>query len=169
MKDHMITILKKSLFLLVLAVVVALVVNRFSPVGIALIGHWDKDVGATSANANKEVHDSLFEIDDIELAKSAYDGGTVLFVDARSIDAYDEGHIKGAVSLPVEEFDAMVESFLDLYPADQFIITYCSGRNCEDSHILAQMLIDIGYESVSIMIDGFPGWKENGFPIEKYG
>ena len=162
----MIPILKQALLLLVLAISIALVVNQFSPVGIALIGQWDQDKGVISAHAKDEIHDSRLVIDNIKIAKLSYDGGKTLFVDARSNDDYNEGHIKGAISLPVGEFDERVGNLLDNYSPDQSIITYCSGRTCEDSHRLAQMLIDLGYESVSIMIDGFPGWKENGYPVE---
>ena len=162
----MITIFKNALFLFVLAVVVALVANRFSPMSIALIGQWDQDEGVISANAKDEFHDNFVEIDNIEIAKSIYDDEKVYFVDARSSDAYRAGHVKGAVSLPVGEFDAMVENFLNRHPPERPIITYCSGRTCEDSHRLAQMLFNFGYENVSIMIDGFPGWKENGYPVE---
>ena len=162
----MIPILKQALLLLVLAVSIALVVNQFSPVGIALIGQWDQDKGVISAHAKDEIHDSRLVIDNIKIAKLSYDGGKSLFVDARSIDDYNEGHIKGAISLPVGEFDERVGNLLDHYSPDQSIITYCSGRTCEDSHRLAQMLIDLGYENVSIMIDGYPGWKENGYPVE---
>jgi len=162
----MIPILKQALLLLVLAISIALVVNQFSPVGIALIGQWDQDKGVISAHAKDEIHDSRLVIDNIKIAKLSYDGGKTLFVDARSNDDYNEGHIKGAISLPVGEFDERVGNLLDDYSPDQSIITYCSGRTCEDSHRLAQMLIDLGYENVSIMIDGFPGWKENGYPVE---
>ena len=162
----MIPILKQALLLLVLAISIALVVNQFSPVGIALIGQWDQDKEVISAHAKDEIHDSRLVIDNIKIAKLSYDGGKTLFVDARSNDDYNEGHIKGAITLPVGEFDERVGNLLDNYSPDQSIITYCSGRTCEDSHRLAQMLIDLGYESVSIMIDGFPGWKENGYPVE---
>lgn len=162
----MIPILKQALLLLVLAISIALVVNQFSPVGIALIGQWDQDKGVISAHAKDEIHDSRLVIDNIKIAKLSYDGGKTLFVDARSNDDYNEGHIKGAITLPVGEFDERVGNLLDDYSPDQSIITYCSGRTCEDSHRLAQMLIDLGYENVSIMIDGFPGWKENGYPVE---
>ena len=162
----MIPILKQALLLLVLAISIALVVNQFSPGGIALIGQWDQDKGVISAHAKDEIHDSRLVIDNIKIAKLSYDGGKTLFVDARSNDDYNEGHIKGAITLPVGEFDERVGNLLDNYSPDQSIITYCSGRTCEDSHRLAQMLIDLGYENVSIMIDGFPGWKENGYPVE---
>ena len=100
----MIPILKQALLLLVLAISIALVVNQLSPVGIALIGQWDQDKGVISAHAKDEIHDSRLEIDNIKIAKLSYDGGKALFVDARSNDDYNEGHIKGAISLPVGEF-----------------------------------------------------------------
>ena len=159
-------ILKKVLLLLLLAVVAALVTNRFSPVGIAVIGHWDQTNGPSAAETIEASPDQLFEIDDIDIAKLIYDGGKAVFVDARSSSSYKEGHIKGAVSLPISEFDDMIEDLSNRYPLDKHIITYCSGRSCEDSHRLAQVLMEFGYESVSIMIDGFPIWNESGFPIE---
>ena len=92
-----------------------------------------------------------------------HDDGKAQFVDARANDAFIEGHIKEAISLPVGKFDIMIEHFLNRYLPEQPIVTYCSGRTCEDSHRLAQLLIEFGYEKVSIMIDGFPGWREYGY------
>ena len=95
-----------------------------------------------------------------------WDKGDALFVDARSQNDYDNGHIPGAVSLPVGQFEEQIESFLNRYPAEQHIVTYCSGRTCEDSHDLAQSLSDVGFTNVRIFIDGFPGWEAEGYPIE---
>ncbi len=162
----MITIFKRATLLIVFAVSAALLVNHFSPVGIALIGQWDLDKGIVSANNKDFVHYGLVEIDNIEIAKLIHDDGKAQFIDARANDAFIEGHIKGAISLPVGKFDIMIEHFLNRYLPEQPIVTYCSGRTCEDSHRLAQLLIEFGYEKVSIMIDGFPGWRENGYPVE---
>jgi rhodanese-related sulfurtransferase len=159
-------IIKKTLFLLLLAAIAALVTNHFSPVGIELIGQWDQGKSVINADTKDGSPDHHPDIDDVDMAKLIYDGGKAVFMDARSSDSYGKGHIKGAVSLPVEEFDSMTEFLLNHYPTDKHIITYCSGRSCEDSHRLAQMLFDFGYESVSIMIDGFPVWEESGFPVE---
>ena len=57
-------------------------------------------------------------------------------------------------------------SFLKRYPLDQPIVTYCSGRTCEDSHILARLLSEAGYTSVRIFIDGLAGWQAEGSPVE---
>ena len=106
------------------------------------------------------------EIGDVALAKKLYDSQKFIFVDARSRDDYDEGHIKGAVSLPVGQFDEKIEMFLEQYPPEKAIITYCSGRTCEDSHKLAQLLLAFGYTEINVFIDGYPGWKAEGYPIE---
>ncbi len=106
------------------------------------------------------------EIGDVTLARKLYDSGKFVFVDARSRDDYEEGHIKGAVSLPVGEFDEKIDVFLEEYSSEKAIVTYCSGRTCEDSHRLAQLLLAFGYTEINVFIDGFPGWKAEGYPIE---
>jgi len=154
------------ILLLTVAVLLALVTNAFSPAGIPWFGQWDESKGVVRANPKDNLNNLGYEIDNVELAKEIYDGGGAVFIDARDADAFEEGHIKGAVSLPMEAFDVQIERILERYTLDQKIITYCSGRACEDSHHLAQLLTEFGYENVSVMIDGFPGWKEKGFPVE---
>ncbi len=149
-----------------LSIMVAFGVNYFSPNGIALVGQWDTSLGVVTAmEKNDFVMDEL-EIDDITHAKTLYDTGNVLFVDARSIADYHDGHIKGAVPLPVGQYDDKIDAFLELHDLDIPIVTYCSGRTCEDSHYLAQLLMERGYMNISVMIDGFPGWEAEGFPID---
>ena len=46
----------------------------------------------------------------------------VVFVDVRSVQEYNEGHIQGAVSLPLPELPAR---FAEL-PRDAALITYCT-------------------------------------------
>jgi len=87
-------------------------------------------------------------------------------VDARSPEDYEAGHIQGSVSLPVGRFEEEIEAFLERYPPEASIITYCSGRTCLDSHHLAEFLLDFGYDKVTVFIDGFPGWEAEGHPIE---
>ena len=157
---------KEIIILLAVAVALALLVNFFSPRGIALVGQWDTSEGVITANPQINEEEQLHEIDSVARAKEIFDQGNVLFVDARSQDNYEDGHIPGAVSLPVGQFDDQIESFLDQYAPDQPIVTYCSGRTCEDSHDLAGFLMDAGFMDVQIFIDGFPGWEAEGYPIE---
>lgn len=152
--------------ILFIAVFMALLVNSFSPVGIPLIGQWDESIGTVLANPNDEMAAPGLEIDTIEIAKQIFDQGDTLFVDARSKTDFLEGHVAGAVSLPVNEFEVKIETFFNQYGPDQAMVIYCAGRSCQDSHHLAQKLMEFGYANISIMIDGFPGWKAKGYPIE---
>ena len=148
------------------SIIAALAVNYFSPAGIALVGQWDTAKGVITANENNDIVLNDLEIGDVTLAKKLYDSQNFVFVDARSRDDYDEGHIKGAVSLPVGQFDEKIGAFLDQYSPEIAIVTYCSGRTCEDSHKLAQLLLAIGYTQIHVFADGFPGWIAEGHPIE---
>jgi rhodanese-related sulfurtransferase len=151
---------------LALAAATAFCVNHVSPNGIAFVGEWDPSRGVINARAKNSAVFHEFEIDAPETAKKIYDSGTAVFVDARAGSFFDEGHIKGAVSLPLGESGILMEHFKNKYPPDTSIITYCSGRECDDSHQLAQILLENGYNNVSIFIDGYPAWMAKGYPVE---
>ena len=158
--------IKEIVILVGVAVGLAFGVNTLSPRGIALVGQWDTATGAISARVPVEDEYRVAEIDWLPDAKKIFDSGEALFVDARTKADYESGHIPGAVSLPVDQFDHRIESFLNRTPHDQPIIIYCSGRTCEDSHNLALLLTDSGFSDVRVLIDGFPGWEAEGYPIE---
>jgi rhodanese-related sulfurtransferase len=158
--------LKEVSLLVAVSLAAALISNYLSPVGIALVGQWDETRGVVTAMQKDNEVMQEFEIDDPVHAKALYDTGNVLFVDARPPDDYGEGHIKGSVSLPTMEFDRHIDTFMQLYDLDKPMVTYCSGRTCEDSHHLAQLLMERGYLNISVMIDGFSGWQAKGYPIE---
>ena len=158
--------IKEIIILVSVSVALALVVNTLSPKGIALVGQWDIAKGVITASPAGDAAGQPEEIDSVARAKDLFDKADVLFVDARSQNHYENGHIPGAVSLPVGQFEERIESFLNRYPPAQPIVTYCSGRTCEDSHDLAQFLSDVGFTNVRIFIDGFPGWEAEGYPIE---
>src|SRR5213594_2314439 len=86
-----------------------------------------------------------------------------LFLDARRSSVYAEGHIAGARSFPVWESDvdarvkALYEEGLDQRAP---VVVYCSGGNCEDSHMLAEKLYMVGFDNVLIYKDGFPDWQK---------
>ena len=159
-------LVKEITILLGIAVGLSLAVNFFSPVGIALVGRWDTSEGVITANAKNDVVMDELEIDDAKTARQIYDSGAALFVDARSRENYEDGHIPGAVSLPVGQFDEQIDSFLSKHAPEQPIVTYCSGRTCEDSHHLAQLLLETGFVNVRVFIDGLPGWEAEGYPVE---
>ena len=59
-----------------------------------------------------------------EEAKAAVDAGTAIIVDVRDAESYAEGHIAGAMSIPLDQFENDPAA-LDL-DEEQWIITYCT-------------------------------------------
>ncbi len=105
----------------------------------------------------------------IELAEAeAKWNDGVVFIDARNEEFYAmDGHISGALSLPVSDFDAglaRVES--ELFPEDQELVCYCGGRWCEDGAKLAGALIARGYTGALVYEGGWAEWSEAGLPAE---
>jgi rhodanese-related sulfurtransferase len=158
--------IKEIIILAGVSIILALVVNYLSPRGIALVGQWDTARGTITASPTEAAGGKLEEIYSVARVKEIFDRGDVLFVDARSRENYDNGHIPGAVSFPVGQFDEKIDTFITEHSPEQPIVTYCSGRTCEDSHHLARLLSGVGFNHVKILIDGFPGWKAEGYPIE---
>jgi len=93
-----------------------------------------------------------------------------LFLDARRTTVYGDGHIPGARSFPIWESDiadrvkAFYEEGLD---QNAPIVIYCSGGDCEDSHMLAEKLYMVGFNNLLVYKDGFPGWQKRGLPAVK--
>lgn len=148
------------------AVITAFTVNHLSSKGIALVGDWDTEKGVISAKSKDDVVVHEREIGEIQAAKTLYDRGGVVFLDARPAEAFTAGHIKGAISMPVREAEGMMEAFSKTHPSGTHFVTYCSGRECEDSHQLAELLTDFGYTKVQVFVDGFPAWEGKGYPVE---
>ena len=159
-------IFKEAIKLLGISIIVALLINVVSPKGIPFFANGIASRSDSSSNAENNGEDVIAEIDDVDAAKQIFDIGKTIFLDARTRDTYDEGHIKGAVSLPLGQFDDNIAEFISRHPLTTPIVTYCSGRNCKDSHELAQLLLAVGYRDIRIFVDGFPPWKQKGYPSE---
>jgi predicted sulfurtransferase len=55
-------------------------------------------------------------------AKKAFDNGSAIFIDTHPKAAYDADHIKGAINLTVQDFEAKYNTI----PKGKKIIAYCS-------------------------------------------
>lgn len=104
-------------------------------------------------------------------AKSIYDHGKDLtvWIDARTPDLYEEGHIPGAHLLDFYnqmEYLAEVEAIIaEKQPIA--LVVYCKGADCPDSHFLAESLFTMGYDNLFVYKGGWAEWyDEKGLPIE---
>lgn len=77
-------------------------------------------------------------------AKEIMDNEESIVLDVRTKDEYDQGHIEGAVLLPVDEISSKAEEVLKDKKAK--ILVYCRSGN--RSATAAKTLIKMGYENV---------------------
>ena len=89
--------------------------------------------------------------------------GKAVYVDVRSKETYDKGHIKGAISLPGSQLIARMNEI----PAGKMAITYCA---CVEEHTAAVAVVKLnraGNRNVAALVGGWNEWIEKGLPIEK--
>lgn len=90
--------------------------------------------------------------------------GTV-FADGRSRMEWEQSHIKGALALPLGEFDqAFAKEEKNLRRA-RIIVAYCHGKGCHLADGLAQRLLDKGLKNVAVFWGGYPEWHDKRLPL----
>ena len=148
-------LLKDMLVILVAASAAGLAINLYHPRGFVPVSRQDL--------ALKRV----VSVTAVE-AKIKYDSGMALFVDAREKVAFDDGHVAGAVHIPA---DAPPAGALDaLMGRPREIVIYCDGAECGAAAKLARDMIGRGYgRNLYVIDEGFPGWEERGYPVERTG
>jgi rhodanese-related sulfurtransferase len=97
--------------------------------------------------------------------KALFDSGTALFIDARHTFEFARGHIRGAVNLPLNEFESR-SGMVDSLPRNKILITYCDGVECNSSIGLAARLRDAGFSGVRIFFAGWSEWQAQNLPTE---
>jgi rhodanese-related sulfurtransferase len=93
----------------------------------------------------------------------------VPFLDARRTSVYAEGHVAGArpVSVWESDVDEKVTALIGEQDGAKPLVVYCSGGDCEDSHLLAQKLWGAGFNDVLVYRDGFPDWVTRGGAVRR--
>ncbi len=100
-----------------------------------------------------------------EGAKIRFEKKHSLFVDARPSKDYVQGHIAGALSFDVNDYEKSAPHALSRLPLDRELVIYCSGGDCDDSLLLGSKLKEIGYKNISLYEGGYPEWKKAGMPL----
>jgi len=106
---------------------------------------------------------------DLPHAWTLFQQGQGMFVDARSEEEYNAGHIPGAMLLTDEIFDVNISSLLSSIPLNTLIVAYCSGVGCGSSREVAELLMEEGYTNVKVYYAGWDAWVGAGYPVEGLG
>ena len=101
------------------------------------------------------------DVSDVDAALESGAPGFVL-IDSRSREAWDAGHVPGAVHVPGREIAERAAAELDRAVP---VVTYCWGPGCNGATRAALALALLGYR-VREMIGGFEYWAREGLPVE---
>jgi rhodanese-related sulfurtransferase len=119
-------------------------------------------VAVDSAQAGAEG----IRIVDLEEARRVVESG-VSVIDARRKDAYDEGHIPGAMLFDYYDMGTYRDRVLSLLSNEGEIMVYCSEATCDDSELLAKELYLLGFTKLLVFKGGFAEWSGAGLPVER--
>ena len=87
--------------------------------------------------------------------------GTVTLIDVRPAEEYQQGHIAGAVSVPIDEVAAWARAA----PKGRTVVAYCRGPYCVYALQAVTAIRKRGITAVRAE-DGVSEWRAAGLPIE---
>jgi rhodanese-related sulfurtransferase len=147
--------------ILLLGSLLGLSVNLLRSGSLPLIQNWSPEAQLSLDNGDN------FAIS-LDEAEALYCSLAAVFLDARSRELYNEGHIQGALSLPWDEYEKYYSSIMEgLSPATP-VIVYCDGVSCGLSKDLALALLDKGHTNVRVLVNGWTLWQNKNLPIEAH-
>ena len=88
------------------------------------------------------------------------DSGLVTVLDVRPANEYAQGHIPGALNVPLEDLKTRLRSL----PRNQEVIAYCRGPWCVLSFEAVRLLRKAGFTARRLQ-DGLPEWRHAGHPV----
>src|SRR3990172_3086002 len=89
------------------------------------------------------------------------DQGKIMLIDVRPRLEFDNGHLPGAVSVPVDELPGRLDSL----PKRRRIVAYCRGTYCLFADEAVALLRSEGFDAVRLD-GGWPEWVAEGRPSE---
>jgi rhodanese-related sulfurtransferase len=71
---------------------------------------------------------------------------------------YNDWHLPGARHFPHDQARQLAASVVPDKSAE--VVVYCASKTCQNSHIAANVLQQIGYANVAVYAGGKEDWKE---------
>lgn len=101
----------------------------------------------------------VIEIEDL---RQIIENEQIIILDIRDELSYLQGHIPGAILVPLSDVNRMAE---DILAAKKKIITYCSCPAEEASIDAAFRLRGKGAVEIHVLKGGYPAWAKAGFDV----
>jgi rhodanese-related sulfurtransferase len=87
--------------------------------------------------------------------------GRVVLLDVRPAAEYRAGHIRGALSAPLDDLESIVPTL----PKRRELVAYCRGPYCVYADDAVRLLRARGLRARRLAA-GFPEWRRAGLPVE---
>ena len=107
----------------------------------------------------------LKQIDREELRRKLAGATRPVLVEALPEKYWRDWRLPGARHLPHDEVGRLAPRVLPDRAAE--IVVYCASRSCQNSHIAAHRLEQLGYENVAVYPGGKEDWMDAGFPVDR--
>ncbi len=104
---------------------------------------------------------NVFEPISIKDLRSKIKSNDVTIIDVRPKEEYLNGHLPGAVSIPLSELKNRIKNL----PAGKEVIAYCRGKYCVMAPEAANYLSKKGFRT-TIIQDDINSWRFAGFEVE---
>jgi rhodanese-related sulfurtransferase len=88
--------------------------------------------------------------------------GHVVFVDARSRDLFELGHIEGAINVPYSLIQPIPKEAIRRLKSFRTVVIYCNTKDSEESSLMAGELRQEGVEGAAYLEGGFLEWVREG-------
>jgi len=144
----MVTTIRQSLLIAVLALVAGLLTMAIHP-GAPTWDPWEPEEGALS-------------LDEVQAIT-----GPVLWIDARSEDEFFSGHIPGAILVSEDDWEGGLGRLFEVWEPEQVLIVYCGAEACMSSRVVMRRLReDLQEENIYYLKGGWFVWQAAGLPVE---
>lgn len=104
-------------------------------------------------------------IDRAELQARIAANPDLVLLEALPEKYYNDGHLPGARHFPHDQARVLADSVVPDKAAE--IVTYCASASCQNSHIAARVLAQMGYGNVSVYAGGKQDWTEAGLALAR--
>lgn len=118
-----------------------------------------EEISADTETSDEPVLQSI----SLQQAKKLFEE-QVLFVDARGVEYWSEGHIAGA--MVNANFMELTFNINEAQGKSNPIVIYCSDDDCGSSEDLAYDLQYAGFTHLYVFKGGWLEWNEAGYPTE---
>ncbi len=166
---------KKNFLFTITMVLIALTYNFISPNGIPLItqqqviyiGEQQHHIPIfQTGKKDHAAHETRLSVKNIDYDETLalFHEPEPVFLDARSPEDYQAGHIPGALNIPVSTLESY-EIDLMSFPTGQAFVCYCSDPACDLALRLTIWLEEHGFTNIYHYHAGWQQWVEKGGQI----